>query len=164
MTQQIPSADIRRDLVALLPRLRRFALTLTGSEPEADELVRESCGHAIQKSHHWKGEGRLESWLFSLTRSLWTDAGRGRRRRAAGADAAGTDGNSPSGADARPDHLLLSMPEGFASAFLLAELEGFSYAESAAILDMTTDAFAGRLCSARLHLAALGIDMAERRA
>lgn len=111
MTQQIPSADIRRDLVALLPRLRRFALTLTGSEPEADELVRESCGHAIQKSHHWKGEGRLESWLFSLTRSLWTDAGRGRRRRAAGADAAGTDGNSPSGADARPDHLLLSMPE-----------------------------------------------------
>ncbi len=29
---------------------------------------------------------------------------------------------------------------------------------------MTTDAFAGRLCSARLHLAALGIDMAERRA
>ncbi|MDE1158059.1 MAG: RNA polymerase sigma factor [Neorhizobium sp.] len=162
MTQQTPSADIRRDLVALLPRLRRFALTLTGSEPDADELVRESCGHAIQKSHHWKGEGRLESWLFSLIRSTWTDGSRNRRRGTAGSQEQG--GASSAEAAVPQEHSLLSMPEGCASAFLLRELEGFSYAEGAAILNMTVEAFAGRLCSARLRLAAIDVDMAERRA
>jgi RNA polymerase sigma-70 factor, ECF subfamily len=163
MTQQTPTADIRRDLVALLPRLRRFALALTGTESEADDLVRESCGHAIKKSHHWKGEGRLESWLFSLIRSTWTDGSRSRRHNTTGGQTA--DPNSaPAGTAEQRGHLLLTMPDGCASAFLLSELEGFSYADGAAILDMTTEAFAEKLCTARLCLAAFDTDMAERRA
>jgi len=68
MNQPTAITDIRRDLVALLPRLRRFALTMATSASEADDLVREVCAKAIQKSHHWKGEGRGGSANNALTK------------------------------------------------------------------------------------------------
>jgi len=38
MPTPVAAIDIRRDLVGLLPKLRRFAVTLTGDLAEADEL------------------------------------------------------------------------------------------------------------------------------
>ncbi|CDZ46722.1 RNA polymerase sigma factor [Neorhizobium galegae] len=161
MTQPSPSTDIRRDLVALLPRLRRFALTLTGSAAEADDLVRGAAGRAIQKSHHWKGEGRLESWLFSMIRSTFVDEAKKRRRAEghAAADASTAGSSRPSKKDA-----LACLPDGLASVFLLADVEGFAYAEAAAILGIQPDLFAARLCAARLSLAAAAAETSERRA
>lgn len=159
MSQPSASTDIRRDLVALLPRLRRFALTLTGSAPEADALVRDVANRAIQKSHHWKGEGRLENWLFSMTRSTWGDEAKKHRR----SDSDGSD--TGSAADGRkPSNFVLSLPDGLASAFLLVDVEGFAYAEAAAILGIQPDLLATRLCAARLTLAAAGTRTSERRA
>jgi RNA polymerase sigma-70 factor (ECF subfamily) len=159
MTQPSPSTDIRRDLVALLPRLRRFALTLTGSAAEADDLVREAAGRAIQKSHHWKGEGRLESWLFSMIRSTFVDEAKKRRRAEGNAadDASSTE-------NARPLNALACLPDGLASVFLLADVEGFAYAEAAAILGIQPDLFAARLCAARLSLETAAAETSERRA
>ncbi|MCJ9672676.1 MULTISPECIES: RNA polymerase sigma factor [unclassified Neorhizobium] len=159
MTQPSPSTDIRRDLVALLPRLRRFALTLTGSAVEADDLVREAAGRAIQKSHHWKGEGRLESWLFSMIRSTFVDEAKKRRR----ADIHAADDASPA-ENSRPSTALVCLPDGLASVFLLADVEGFAYAEAAAILGIQPDLFAARLCAARLSLATAAAQTSERRA
>lgn len=159
MNQTSLSTDIRRDLVALLPRLRRFALTLTGNAPEADDLVREVAARAIQKSHHWKGEGRLENWLFSMMRSTRADEARKRKR----VDLDATEGSNAPGSH-KSSHALLSMPEGLASALLLADVEGFSYAEAAAILGIPTDQFAARLCAARLKLSSAGTATSERRA
>jgi RNA polymerase sigma-70 factor (ECF subfamily) len=159
MSQPNAITDIRRDLVALLPRLRRFALTLAASAAEADALVRDVCAKAIQKSHHWKGQGRIESWLFSIMRSTSVDTRKKRRAETAG-DAKKS---------ALPEHEthanpLSSLPDGLASAFLLGDVEGFSYKEAAAILGISSDLFARRLCAARLRLASLGVDTAERRA
>ncbi|KAB1087474.1 RNA polymerase sigma factor [Neorhizobium galegae] len=159
MTQSSPSTDIRRDLVALLPRLRRFALTLTGSAVEADDLVREAAGRAIQKSHHWKGEGRLESWLFSMIRSTFIDESKKRRR----AEIHAVDDTSPA-ENSRPSTALVCLPDGLASVFLLADVEGFAYAEAAAILGIQPDLFATRLCAARLSLATAAAQTSERRA
>lgn len=159
MTQPSPSTDIRRDLVALLPRLRRFALTLTGSAVEADDLVREAAGRAIQKSHHWKGEGRLESWLFSMIRSTFVDEAKKRRR----ADIHAAD-DASSAENSRPSTALVCLPDGLASVFLLADVEGFAYAEAAAILGIQPDLFAARLCAARLSLATAAAQTSERRA
>ncbi|MBP1845354.1 RNA polymerase sigma-70 factor (ECF subfamily) [Rhizobium petrolearium] len=158
MNQASLSTDIRRDLVALLPRLRRFALTLTGNAPEADALVREVADRAIQKSHHWKGEDRLENWLFSMMRSRADEA---RKRKRVDPDAADS-GNAPGNHNS--SNALLSMPEGFASALLLADVEGFTYAEGAAILSIPTDQFVARLCAARLKLSSVGTATSERRA
>ena len=159
MSQPNAITDIRRDLVALLPRLRRFALTLAASAPEADALVRDVCAKAIQKSHHWKGEGRIESWLFSMMRSTSVDTRK--KRRAESVVDARKSAPSEHALNASP---LSSLPDGLASAFLLGDVEGFSYKEAAAILGISSDVFAKRLCAARLRLAALGVDTAERRA
>jgi RNA polymerase sigma-70 factor (ECF subfamily) len=158
MNQPSPTTDIRRDLVALLPRLRRFALTLAGSGVDADELVREAATRAIQKSHHWKGEGRIENWLFSLIRTTWADEQKKRRR-------AEHEASGESDSDIRRSTgSIFLLPDGQASAILLTDAEGFSYAEAAAILGITTDLLATRLCAARLGLAAAGNETSERRA
>lgn len=158
MNQPSQPTDIRRDLVALLPRLRRFALTLAGTATEADELVREAAGRAIQKSHHWKGEGRIENWLFSLIRTTWADELKKRRRN--GQDtSAGHEAD-----DRRAAALVLSLPDGLASAVLLTDVEGFTYVEAAAILGITSELLSTRLCAARLSLAAAGSETSERRA
>ena len=83
MRQPVTTIDIRRDLVGLLPRLRRFAMTLTGDVAAADELVQSVCQRAVAKSQQWNGEGRLESWVYTLARHLWNDEGRKRRPRPA---------------------------------------------------------------------------------
>ncbi|RVN15818.1 RNA polymerase sigma factor, partial [Sinorhizobium meliloti] len=43
--------DFRRDLVSLLPKLRRFAITLARNANDADDLVQEVCERAIARSH-----------------------------------------------------------------------------------------------------------------
>lgn len=159
MTQPVQTSDIRRELVALLPRLRRFALTLTTSPAEADHLVRASCSRAIHKSHLWKGEGRMESWLFSLMRNVWTEDHRRHRH----ADHA-TDTLASPALPGSADDMLLSLPEGMASAFLLTDVEAFSYEDAAAILGVTVETLAIKLCEARLLFAATASHFAERRA
>jgi RNA polymerase sigma-70 factor (ECF subfamily) len=161
MNQPTQMTDIRRDLVALLPRLRRFALTLTGVPADANDLAREVCGRAIMKSHHWKGEGRIEHWLFSMMRSTWNDETR-KRRRSGHDTTAGRDAATP--AEASAGNFFLSMSPELSSAFLLGDVERFSYAECAAILGISIETFAARLSSARLRLAAIGLEVAERRA
>jgi RNA polymerase sigma-70 factor (ECF subfamily) len=151
--------DIRRDLVALLPRLRRFALTLTGEPSTADRLIEDVCGRAIQKSHHWKGTGRLESWVFSLIRTTWSDDAKKRARQ----EPAG----KPVASDAHGTPALrkiLCLPHGMASAILLADVEQFEYSEAASILGLSEDVFAARLCAARLQLSSLPPEIMERRA
>ncbi|WJH40428.1 RNA polymerase sigma factor [Aliirhizobium terrae] len=159
MTASATSNDIRRDLVALLPQLRRFALTLTSDASMADALVQDVCAHAIQKSHHWKGKGRIESWLFSLIRTTWSD--QAKKRGDQEANSVNASSNDIQGIAGRT---LLCLPEGLASTLLLADVERFDYAEAASILGIPSDTFASRLCAARLHLASLPPEPMERRA
>ena len=162
MNEANSTPDIRRDLVALLPRLRRFALTLTASATDADDLVRQVCSRAINKSHHWKGEGRIESWLFGMLRSTWAEDAK--RRRRSDASSPSVDLQAGSADAAKASHLFLTLPEGLASSFLLVEVEGFGYKEAASILGLSQDVLASHLCAARLRLAATGVETAERRA
>jgi RNA polymerase sigma-70 factor, ECF subfamily len=152
--------DIRRDLVALLPRLRRFALAVTGDALTADALVQDVCARAIQKSHHWKGKGRIESWLFSLIRTAWSDE----TRKRGNLGAAETGASQSADAHGPAARTLLCLPEGFAGTLLLADVEHFDYAEAASILGISAELFASRLCAARLHLSSLPPEPMERRA
>ncbi|MCU0809248.1 MAG: RNA polymerase sigma factor, partial [Candidatus Contendobacter sp.] len=52
--------DVRAQLIALLPRLRRFALGLTGSRDDADDLVQAACERALNRLHQWEPDTRLD--------------------------------------------------------------------------------------------------------
>lgn len=164
--------DFRRDLVGLLPKLRRFAMTLTRDANDADDLVQEACERAITRSHLWNGEGRLESWVYAMTRNLWVDEVRKRKVRGGGSmadifeqDEARVEASGERAVYANQlQKMILSMPEGLASAFLLVNIEGYSYRETAEILGIPIGTVMSKLSTARLRLAAMLSEDAERRA
>jgi RNA polymerase sigma-70 factor (ECF subfamily) len=73
--------EFRNQLVALLPRLRRFALSLTGNMSDADDLVQNSCEHALSRRHQWRPEKPLDSWMFAIIHHLLIDETRSMRRK-----------------------------------------------------------------------------------
>ena len=69
----------RTELIALLPRLRRFALGLTADATEADDLVQAGCERALARRNQWQEGTRLDSWMFKLMQNLWIDQLRARK-------------------------------------------------------------------------------------
>src|SRR5687768_11045847 len=67
------------DLVALLPRLRRFALSLAGSAAEAEDLLQTACERALRAREQWMPGTRLDSWVYRIMQNLWIDTIRKRR-------------------------------------------------------------------------------------
>ncbi|NHT76382.1 RNA polymerase sigma factor [Rhizobiaceae bacterium CRRU44] len=154
--------DISRDLVSLLPRLRRFALTLTRDGLQADDLVETVCERATGRQPVWNGHGRLEDALYTLARTL-RDETTGRKRIPANLQ----DGQSSSENTATAgavQQMIISMPEGLASAFLLVAVEHRTYRDAGRILDLAPDVIATKLATARARLASMASDMTQRRA
>lgn len=167
MPTPLAAIDIRRDLVGLLPKLRRFAVTLTGDLTEADELVQSVCQRGIAKFHLWNGSGRLETWLYTMARHQWVDEARRHRLRPAKGNALeqGEPASRihPNPVEAGEAHrLVTSLPEGFASVFLLVDVEGHNYKQAADILGIPLSAVMSRLSSARRHLASQGHSRSRR--
>jgi RNA polymerase sigma-70 factor (ECF subfamily) len=163
MSNQAKADQISRELVIMLPKLRRFAMTLTRNAADADDLVQEACERAITRSHLWNGEGRLESWIYAMTRNLWVDEVRKRKVRTGGGTVDATEqdeliveANAEKAIYATQLHqMILSMPEGLSSVFLLVNVEGHSYKEAAEILAIPIGTVMSRLSTARMKLAAM---------
>ena len=68
-------------LLALLPRLRRYAIALVGDRAQADDLVQDSVERALRHQEHLKDPRRLFGWLRSILHNLHIDALRERRSR-----------------------------------------------------------------------------------
>jgi RNA polymerase sigma-70 factor (ECF subfamily) len=68
-------------MVAILPRLRRFAYSLTSGVEEADDLVQAACERALSREHQWHPGTRLDSWMFRIIYTLWIDQARAMRNR-----------------------------------------------------------------------------------
>ncbi|MGH8856002.1 MAG: RNA polymerase sigma factor [Telluria sp.] len=72
---------IADELAALLPRMRRFARSLTFHREDADDLVQVAMERALGHSHQYTEGTRLDSWLFRIVRNAWVDEVRSRVRR-----------------------------------------------------------------------------------
>lgn len=160
MRQPATTIDLRRDLVGLLPRLRRFAITLAGEVAVADELVQAVCQRAVSKGHQWSGEGRLESWIYTLARQQWTDDNRKRKPKASirGNVTDIREAARDRSATVDPDtihHMISDMPDGVSSMFLLVDVEGHRYQQAADIMGIPVANVVSQLATARLHFAGL---------
>jgi len=168
MRPSLAAMDIRRDLVGLLPKLRRFAVTMTGDSAEADELVQTVCQRGIAKIHQWNSDIRLDSWLYTLARHQWIDESRRHKLRAGGskgnAVAKGELATHVHPMESSEAHrIVTSLPEGLASVFLLVDAEGHTYKQAAEILGIPQSTVAARLASARLKLASMGHSRSPRK-
>ncbi|MCC6983848.1 MAG: RNA polymerase sigma factor [Bauldia sp.] len=154
------AADIRHQIILLLPRLRRFARGLTGSAAEADDLVQGACERALRAIGSWQPGTRLDSWLFRILRNLWIDDLR-RRRIAVSSegpiDPPGEDGRTVT--EARIDlgrvrERIAELPPAQREVLVLVCIEDLSYREAAAVLDVPIGTIMSRLARARQALAA----------
>ena len=153
-------SDISKGLVPLLPRLRRFAWSLTRDLPDADDLLQTSCTRALSRADQWQKGTRLDAWMYRLMRNIWIDETRKRTVRvgqgvenAADSDTLLTIGDSETIAYATQVLAQIALlPEGFSSVLLLIAVEGHSYAETAEILDIPIGTVMSRLSSARQKL------------
>lgn len=153
--------SFRDQLVALLPRLRRFALGLTGSRDLGDDLVQAACERAIANCDKWQPGSRLDSWMFRLTRNIFLNDVRARGVRGVPLELAAAEGLSLGDSENRMvaqltlekvRHCIARLPEEQRSALLLVTVEGLPYEEAAEVLGLPLGTLTSRLGRARLAL------------
>jgi RNA polymerase sigma-70 factor, ECF subfamily len=153
---------VRDQLAQFIPRLRRFALTLTRSQVDADDLVQSTLERALVYLPQWERGTRLDSWLYRIAQNLWIDQTRKARRRAS------IEGDDPmllTGEDGRETHerelmvrdamqALGTLPEEQQVVLALVSIEGLSYEDAAKVLNVPRGTVMSRLARARRAIAA----------
>ena len=59
------------DLLAAIPRLRRYARVLTGDVNRADDLVQDTLARAWEKRRLWATGSDLRAWLFTIMHNVF---------------------------------------------------------------------------------------------
>lgn len=151
--------DFSDELIALLPRLRRFARMRTRSEADADDLVQATVERALSRSEQFTPGTRLDSWLYRIAQNLHlNDIRRGDvRRRGLKVVETTAVGTEAGGAEAHTDlkrvrGFVAELPEEQRQALLLVAVEGYGYAEAADILGVPIGTVTSRLARARTAL------------
>ena len=147
-------------LIAVLPRLRRFARGLAGAAAEADDLVQAACERALARAHQFEEGTRFDSWMFRIVQTIWIDQLRARGVRNENGDVAeerlGTD-EPVRRIEAR---LALAeirlaverLPPDQRTTLMLVTVEGLSYKEAAAVAGVPVGTIMSRLARARVAL------------
>lgn len=153
--------DFSQELIELLPRLRRFALGLTKSSPDAEDLVQAAVERALRHADAWQQGTRLDSWMYRIIQNLWRDELRSQRRKSEPLDAtlelAGEDGQDSLSQNVEIENAraaLLQLPEQQRAVFTVVVLDGMSYLDAAAALEIPVGTVMSRLARARASLAA----------
>ena len=152
---------MREEMVALLPRLRRFAYGLTGNMADGDDLLQSACLRALDRAEQWRPGTRLDSWMYRILQNLWIDQIRAGRRREIAIDE-DVMAAIPGGDQAREMEAKLGLaavrrevaklPAEQRTVLLLVSIEGASYKDAAEILDIPIGTVMSRLSRARLTL------------
>ena len=157
-----------------LDAVYRFALGLTGSASEADDLVQETFLRAFKAWDQFERGTKAKSWLFTICRNVFL-RGRERTQRhdeivSDTADRSGPAsspvnpvwvsalGVDPEGdffesiVDDRIMEAIAALPEEYRTAVFLSDVEGLSYAEIAEMVDVPVGTVKSRLFRGRRRL------------
>lgn len=165
------SAELKQQIADLLPRLRRFAVALTGSRDEAEDLLQASCLKALTRLDQFQEGTRLDSWMFRILQTGWIDRTRAARIRApAPPEALEALHDHGLGARAAEDRLELAklradvaaLPPEQRAVLALVAIDGLSYREAAETLDVPMGTVMSRLARARRKLLAARGERLER--
>ncbi|GJE38168.1 sigma-70 family RNA polymerase sigma factor [Methylobacterium persicinum] len=152
-------AAFRTGLLASVPALRRFALSLAREPAAADDLVQDALLRA------WRGRGgfepgtNLEAWLFTILRNVFYSRHRRQTR-----EVPDTDGDYAGRLAAAPEqggHLDLQdvraaldrLAPVMREALVLVGIENLSYEEAAAVMECQIGTAKSRVWRARAQLA-----------
>jgi RNA polymerase sigma-70 factor (ECF subfamily) len=163
-TNDVSPAE-RDAMLAAVPTLRAFAISLSRNVDYADDLVQETLLRAIAGIKSYQPGTHMSAWLFTILRNRFHSDYRKRRREVEDIDGSYVDGlTSPPEQHARLQFeelraALARLPLGQREALLLVGASGFSYEETAAICEIAVGTVKSRVNRARMRLLdLLGID------
>jgi RNA polymerase sigma-70 factor, ECF subfamily len=149
-------------LVALLPKLRRFAYGLTGSVDEGDDVVQSACERALLRVGQFTPGSRFDSWMYCIVQTVWIDRIRKKSRSELGVDPADL-AQHPAGDAAREQEnrlaleearrAILRLPPEQREVLMLVSVEGMGYRQAAEILGVPIGTVMSRLSRGRIALA-----------
>lgn len=148
---------LKEEMIALIPRLRRFALGLTGNLAQADDVVQTALERALSRLHQFKPGTRLDSWLFRIVQTSWIDACRKASRREEGVEMGTLErlsGGSMADVTASElrrdiDAAMSQLNEEQRALVMLILVEGYSYQEASEALGIPVGTVMSRLARAR---------------
>ncbi|KQP08239.1 RNA polymerase subunit sigma-24 [Methylobacterium sp. Leaf99] len=152
------------ELIALVPRLRRFARMRTGNAAEADDMVQATLMRAWERRSQFQDGTNLVAWLFTILRNTHLNQ-RKRLRR----EVEDVDGAFAGALSSAPDQehrvalfelqaALNDLPEEQRETLLLVTVDGLKHEEVAAVLGCQVGTVKSRVSRARERLAmALGL-------
>ena len=161
MNEASATDAFRAELAALLPRLRRFGRVITRNVADADDLVQVAVEKALTHAGQWRPGSRMDSWMFGIMKNAWIDEVRARRRRErvhAPEEAGATAGDSSAAARdiaLSVEAAMERLPGEQRMAIALVLVEGLSYKDAAAALDIPIGTLTSRLARGRETLQAL---------
>ena len=149
--------NLDEQLRDLIPRLRRFAVSLTRNGSSADDLVQSCLERALSSWGSKHPEGDLRAWLFAILYRQFLDAHRRSRRYARMLEFfTGRDEPQPSLERTVIAQNTLEafdrLPTEQRALLLWVAVEGLSYKEVAEILGVPTGTVMSRLSRARQAL------------
>ena len=159
---------LRDTMLAAVPSLRAFGISLCGNVDRADDLVQETLLRALANIESFQPGTNMSAWLFTILRNLFRSEYRKRRREVEDAD-----GSYAETLKSQPEQTsrvefeefrvaLNKLPEDQREALILVGASGFSYEEAAAICECAVGTIKSRVNRARNRLAdLLAIEGAE---
>jgi RNA polymerase sigma-70 factor, ECF subfamily len=168
--KKLPTVNIglRDAMLALIPNLRAFAISLCGNHEQADDLVQETLLKAWGHLDAFQEGTNLRAWLFTILRNSYFSVLRKRRLEVEDTD--GKKAASLSVAPAQQGHLdmqdlrkaLNLLPPDQREALVLVGAAGMSYEEAAEIAHCAVGTVKSRVNRGRSKLASLlGVDGAD---
>jgi RNA polymerase sigma-70 factor (ECF subfamily) len=160
--------SLREAMLAAVPRLRAFAVSLCGNVDRANDLVQDALVRALANIDSFRPGTNLNAWLFTILRNHFRSEYRKRRREVEDAD-----GGYADTLKSQPDQIgriefgelkraLSQLPDDQREALLLVGASGFSYEETAEICGCAVGTIKSRINRGRSRLAQLmAIDGAD---
>lgn len=157
-----------RDVTAYIPQLRGYAASLTGSRPDADDLVQEMLLRVCRHRDQFQEGTNLRAWLHTILRNVFYSNRRRERRMVQD-----VDGRHAAGLAEAPDQewrlrfgeLLEALDEikpEQRESITLVVMAGLSYEEAAEVCGCAVGTIKSRINRARDRLAVL-LDVADSR-
>ncbi len=169
------ATSFESEAVPHLDAVFRFAFRLTGSAPDAEDLVQETFLRAYRSWHRYEPGTRAKSWLFTICRNAFLRQRQHETRRdEVMLQAVDHTGSTDTGLEAAlfmPAHqhdpegnfffsvideqilrMIDRIPMEFREVVLLSDLEGMAYAEIAEQLDVPIGTVKSRLFRGRRML------------
>ncbi|WP_343035113.1 RNA polymerase sigma factor [Parasulfitobacter algicola] len=156
------SDQFKADMISLLPRLGRFALSLTRSKPDADDLLQDACSTALSKWTQYDPAHPMDRWMFRIIRNTWISEIRKRKVRVGQGQVPADETDELRVENTADDTILAkqvqgkvaNLPAELSQPLMLVCAEGYSYQEVSDLLDVPIGTVMSRIHRARKTLAA----------